>query len=300
MKKTLSIILIVLIICTISIALIGCRNTTYKYDNAKKYHVGGGTYAASDVTSINVAWAKGSAYIICSEDQTSVEVSEENNISDEKWVIHQYVDEKGTLWVKPYASKIKTDEIPEYEKKILTIKLPKKVYNEAYFENHGELLSIDGLECNSLETYNTGTSTKVTNAKVNTKTVMTSQGITGSVSINGAIGGEISMTSADEAYLYTSVTPTSIKMNGQKYVKAYIPEDIEGFTAAVSTVSKLECDNTVFDIAKIGEADGTTTYAYKTGKVTMELTCKDYKVPFTDKIINTITIGKYTAPEPAV
>ena len=114
MKKTLSIILIVLVVVTAALCLFGCKNTTYKYPDAKKYHVGPGVYDVSSVNALNVAWDEGALNVICSDEYSSVSVSEENNVTDERFVLHQYLDSDGTLWVKPFASKIKSEDIPSF------------------------------------------------------------------------------------------------------------------------------------------------------------------------------------------
>ena len=264
-------IIFCIIISILVVGLVGCKNTTYKYDNAKKYHVGNGTYDAAQVKAINVAWDDGTVDIVCKDDASNVSVSEENNITDQDWVLHQYVDDKGTLWVKPFASKIDTDKKPTFEVKKLTITMPKILLTSAYVENHGETTIVDGIVVKELETYNTGTSTTVKNARVTEKTKMVAQGITGGCYLSGEISGEITINSALEASLSTTVSPSSINISTKRYARVYLPAELDGYTAVVTSASKFVSDWETSDGSQSEE--GTITKIAGNGRVQMNIKC---------------------------
>ena len=291
MKKTLSLILILVIIAGLVLCLFACRNTTYNYKDYKKYKVASSIeYSKDDVKSIDIAWAKGVVNVTC-VDGSNIKISEENSLTDETWMLHYYLDKKGKLWIKPYASKIDKDNIPAFEKKILTVTLPKKMFDVLSFENHNAEMTIDGIQCRELHTYN-NYSTRVTNAVVTESAGMSCSGLSGICSLNGAIGGDISISASDSVSLYTTTTPNSVTMSGQGHVTVYLPENIEGFKASVTTVSQMDCP--AFDIHKDSENadEGKTTYVYGTGKVQMNLSCKDYKPLLSKTVTNKISIYK--------
>ncbi len=289
MKKGITYAIIFCIIVSILVVgLVGCKNTTYKYDNAKKYHVGAGTYDASQVKAINVAWDDGTVDIVCKDEYSQVSVTEENSETAEDWVLHQYVDDKGTLWVKPFASKIDTDKKPAFTAKKLTITMPKIVLESAYIENHGSDTTVDGIVVKELETYNTGYKTTVNNASVASKSKMVSQGFTGGCYLSGAIQGEVVITSALEASLATTTVPASVNITTKRYAHVYLPEDLSGFTAVVNTASTFSSDWETEDVS-VSTEDATT--AKLAGSGALQMTVKCGKEPVGNK--NQVWIKKY-------
>ena len=276
-------IIFVIIASILVLGLVGCKNTTYKYDNAKKYHVGTGTYDASQVKAINVAWDDGTIDIICQDGVGTVTISEENSETDTDWVLHQYVDEKGTLWVKPFASKINTKNKPTFTVKKLTITMPKIALTSAYVENHGFTTTVDGIVVNELETYNTGYGTTVKNAQVTSKSKMVSQGLTGGCYLSGAIQGEVVINSALEASLSTTSIPSSIDITTKRYAHVYLPEDLSGYTAVVSTASTFASDWTTEDVS-VSTEDATTTKRAGNGSLQMRISCGKEPVGNTNRI----------------
>ena len=294
MKKAIKYIVVFSIILSVLFfALGGCKNTTYKYPNAKKYHEGAGSYSADIVKAVNVAWDEGVVNVICSNDVTMVNVSEENNITDTDYILHQYVDEDGTLWVKPYASKIKEDNIPQFEKKILTITMPKKMLESAYFENHGYTINVDGLQTKNLETYNTGTGTVVTNAVVTASAKMTAQGLSGNCSLSGEIAGEVNITTPLESSLISSVVPSKITITSKRYIHVTLPETLPGFTAVVSKASNF---TSFMEANKTSESEEDATATYVAGNGSLQMVLKCSKEPIGDR--NNIAIIKIPTPIP--
>ncbi len=293
MKKTLSIVLIVLIVAVAAIALVSCKDTTTNYPHAERYSVGGATYSPSQVTGLDIAWDEGTIILTASTEYTSVTVSEENTVEGDAYALHQYVDSDGILWVKPYAADVDTENLPQFEKKILTVTMPKYMLEKVTLENHGVDYTVDGIMTKELTTYNTGYATRINNAVVLNKVNMKCQGITGDLSINGQIGGEITMDANGSITLNTAVVPTKINLSGKKAVTVYVPESIGGFTADITTISKVVC--TDFDIAASESSTeaGTTRYVYGAGTVPMTLKCENFSYLFDDKVYNTVTIAKY-------
>ena len=293
MKKLVSIILIIGLIASLALfGLIACKNTTYNYKDAKKYHVGAGTYASSEVKAINVAWAKGEIHITCSDEYTEVSVSEENTVTDEKYVLHQYVDKKGTLWVKPYASKIDEDNIPEFEKKILTITMPKIMLDSAYIEGHGYDSHVSGINTKELETYMTGYTTYVTGAVVTQKLDMKATGITGGNTLSGAINAEVKISSASEAHFTTSATPTSIDISAKRALSIVLPDTITGYSATITKATNFTSDWETTDISEDTEA-GTITKKAGDGSLTIVAKCSTSSIGS----VNNTSIRKYVPAE---
>ena len=300
MKKVItSIVCVVLIAALLLTVLVACKNTTAGYDHPERYSVGAGYYSAGAVKSINVAWTKGEVHIYCSDEYTQVSVTEENSMEGDDYALHQYVESDGTLWVKPYAATIDSDNPPSYEKKILTITMPKISLTSVYVENHGADTLIDGITSVLFKTYNTGWDTKVSNATITGETNMSCQGVTGNCSLRGNVSGEVSISAPHSVTLCTLVSPTKVTLSGKGTVYCGLPEAIDGFTADVTTRSQLTSSD--YDISKVSDNtdEGLTRYAYKTGSVQLTLKCGDWKQLFSDKVTNKITIGKYIpSPDP--
>ncbi len=274
MKKIISVTLIIgIIACLAVFGLVACKDTSTNYPNGDKYTVGGGSYDASAVQSLNVAWAKGQATITFSDEYSQITVSEENSVTDTQYVIHRWLDSEGTLWVKAFAAEITDDgESQTFEKKILTITLPKMTLKELYVENHGYHIAVTGASAETIKTYNTGTSTSVSSSSAKDLS-MESHGITGSLSYAGSVTGEVKMSSVQKCSLQTATMPTSITMSGKETVSAYIPTNT-GFTADVSSSS-----TTTIDFAPL--VDGTSedasrkVYTYGNGSVAIRMTCQE-------------------------
>ena len=300
MKKIIGIsICVILIISMLLVVLIACKNTTSGYDHPERYSIGAGTYDASAVKAINVAWTKGEVHIYCSDEYTQVNVSEENSMEGETYALHQYVESDGTLWVKPYAATVDSDEPPSYDKKILTITMPKISLSSANVENHGKDTYITGIIAAELSTYNTGWDTIANGITVTNKLTMTCQGITGNCAARGNISGEVSISAPHNVTLCTLDNPTKATLSGKGTVYVGLSETINGFTADVTTKSKITC--TDYDISKVNDntEEGLTRYAYGTGSTQLILKCGDWKQAFSDKVTNKVTIGKYIpSPDP--
>ena len=295
MKKTLRVLVVcILLVTLLLVVLVGCRNNTANYKNAKKYKVGGATYDAGSITAIDVAWTKGAVNIIFSDEYTNVTISEENSLADnEKYTIHQYVDKKGTLWVRPYAADVDTDNLPTFEKKILTITAPKVSLKSAIVENHNGTLTIDGIQTSYLETYNLTATTDVKNAKI-VDLKMSSQGVgAGLCRAQGAISGDITIGASYSAYVYTSVIPKSINMSAKRTASVYIPDATPGFMAKVTPASKL---SSTWEYQDAGVDQETSMNQIKYGNMSlqMKIACATFKPLFSKTEYNSTYIGKYS------
>lgn len=97
MKKLLSTILLGFI----GISLSSC--TSYgTYDDADKYLVGNQTYN-ENITSLDIDWESGTLTIVEDETITGVKIEEETNLTNEKELVHSYLD-NGELKIKFFAS----------------------------------------------------------------------------------------------------------------------------------------------------------------------------------------------------
>ena len=295
-KKILVAIIAIALVSVLVFGLVACRNNTANYKNAKKYKIGGATYAADSVKAIDVAWTKGSVNIIFSDEYTSVTVSEENSLDDDNYKLHQYVDKKGTLWVRPYDANVDVDNLPTFEKKILTITLPKITLESAIVENHNGLTTIDGIKTNYLETYNLTATTDVKNATIN-NLKMSSQGVgAGTCKAQGAISGEITISASYSAYVYTSVIPKSISMSSKRTACVYLPDSTPGFIAKITGTTNLQ---SAWDVVDAGVDPETSLKQVKFGdnSLQMKLACASFKPLLSKTEYNTTIIGKYSAYE---
>lgn len=97
MKKLLSTILLGFI----GISLSSC--TRYGiYDDADKYLVGNQTYN-ENITSLDIDWVSGTLTIVEDETISGVKIEEETNLTNEKELVHSYLD-NGELKIKFFAS----------------------------------------------------------------------------------------------------------------------------------------------------------------------------------------------------
>lgn len=97
MKKLLSTILLGFI----GISLSSC--TSYGvYDDADKYLVGNQTYN-ENITSLDIDWLSGTLTIVEDETITGVKIEEETNLTNEKELVHSYLN-NGELKIKFFAS----------------------------------------------------------------------------------------------------------------------------------------------------------------------------------------------------
>lgn len=97
MKKLLSTILLGFI----GISLSSCTNYGI-YDDADKYLVGNQTYN-ENITSLDIDWVSGTLTIVEDETITGVKIEEETNLTNEKELVHSYLD-NGELKIKFFAS----------------------------------------------------------------------------------------------------------------------------------------------------------------------------------------------------
>ncbi|MCR4874786.1 MAG: hypothetical protein K5923_03475 [Clostridia bacterium] len=289
MKRLVSILLIVGIITTLAlVGLVACKDTRTGYPDGDKYTAGAGTYSAANVSKLNVAWTAGTANVTFTDEVTDIQITEENNFTDEAYLLHHYLDPQGTLWVKPLAASVGDDEIPTFTTKILTIKFPKKALEEVYVENHGAKTYIDGVNASKLETYNSGYDTAVTNANVGE--LKTKGDGTGDTRVSGRVTGKVNMSSGQELSLYTSAMPTEITMTGKISATLTIPETDGGFKATITKSSPFTCGFEPI-VESAAEEETKIVKTYKGGAVAINITCNQGIIRQT----NNIKILKYTA-----
>lgn len=289
MKRLVSVTLIIgIIACLALVGLVACKDTRTGYENGDKYTAGAGEYAATGVKKINVAWTAGTANVTFDSEATKITVYEENSSSETQYLLHRWLDGKGTLWIKPVASTVPDDSIPSFATKTLYLTLPKITLDEVYVENHGAEIKIIGANTTKLITYNTGYGTTITETTAGEIDLKTS-GITGEISMNGSVTGKAKISAAMGAYLYTSTMPTEITMSGKGRVSCYIPETCPGFNVTVSQATTFTYD---FTLPEPTTAEESKTYTYGNGSVPIKLTCATRTWLFSDKTEN-LTYLKY-------
>ena len=294
MKKLVSILLIVGIIATLAlVGLVACKDTRTGYPDGDKYTAGAGTYSTHGVSKLNVAWTGGAANVTFTDEVTEIQISEENNLTEEAYVLHHYLDPQGTLWVKPLAASVADDSIPSFTTKILTIKLPKVALQEVYVENHGADINLTGANTQKLTTYNTGYGTAIRECQT-VELSATSQGITGDVSFNGSATGSVKISAAMQAFFTTSTMPTDITMSGKGKVSCHLPQDAAGFTV---TYTKITTFKTNFEgISEAAEnTEGNYYRTYGNTTVPIKLTCSTRTWILSDKTENITTVD-YIVP----
>lgn len=94
------------------------------YENAEKYQSGNFTYAAADVTEIEIDWIAGEINVV-QVDAETLSVSEKYVAKEEEKRVHYYLDD-GVLNIKFCKSGLK-GSINERDKK-LTVEIPENVY----------------------------------------------------------------------------------------------------------------------------------------------------------------------------
>ena len=147
MKRLVSILLIVGLITTLAIVgLVACKDTRTGYPDGEKYTAGNGEYSASGVYKLNVAWTAGSATVTFTDEVSNIQITEENNLTETDYLLHHYLDTEGTLWVKPLASTVDEDNMPQFTTKILTITMPEITLTSLYVENHGADVNITNVK----------------------------------------------------------------------------------------------------------------------------------------------------------
>ena len=290
MKRLVSILLIVGIITTLAlVGLVACKDTRTGYPDGEKYTAGPGTYSVTGVSKLNVAWTAGEAKVLFTDEVSDIQITEENNLTEEAYVLHHYLDPKGTLWVKPLASTVDEESIPSFTTKILTIKLPKIALQEVYVENHGAVTTIDSVNTPYLELYNSGYNTNVTNAIVGE---LKAKGDgTGDMNISGSVSGKVNIDAGYRAILSTSTMPTEIKMSGKIKTSLTIPETDGGFTATVTNGAPFTCGFSPIQESG-GEEGAPCVKTYKSGAVSISMTCSE-ALFIKEK---NIYINKYVAP----
>ena len=285
MKRLVSILLIVGIITTLAlVGLVACKDTRTGYPDGEKYTAGAGTYSVTGVSKLNVAWTAGEANVTFSNEVSQITITEENNLTEEAYVVHHYLDPNGTLWVKPLAASVADDSIPTFTTKILTITLPKIVLQEVYVENHGAVINLVGADAQKIETYNTGYGTSIRESKT-VELKATSQGVTGDVSFNGTVTGSAKISAAMQAFLTTTTMPTDITMSGKGKVSCTIPQEVPGFTVTYSKPTTFNSNFTPISEAQENE-EGNYYRTYGTGAITIKLTCSTRTWILSDKTEN--------------
>ncbi len=96
----------------------------FEYEDADKYQTGNFTYAAADVTEIEIDWMAGAINVVQTQEET-LSVSEKNVAKVEEARVHYYLDD-GVLHIKFCASAFK-GTINERDKN-LTVEIPAGVY----------------------------------------------------------------------------------------------------------------------------------------------------------------------------
>ena len=100
---------------------------------------------------------------------------------------------------------------------------------------------------------------------------MVAQGITGGCYLSGEISGEVTINSALEASLSTTASPSSINISTKRYARVYLPADLDGYTAVVTSASKFVSDWETSDGSQSEE--GTITKIAGNGRVQMNIKC---------------------------
>ena len=289
MKRLVSIILVIGIIASLAIVgLVACKDTRTGYPDGEKYSVGPGEYNIANVSKLNVTWTAGAAHITFTDEVTSVQISEENNLTEPDYQLHHYLDPDGTLWIKPLAATVLDDAIPSFSTKILTLKLPKKALAEVAVEQHGAELVLVGANAQKITTYNTGYGTSIRESQA-VDLSATSQGITGDVSFNGAVTGTVKISAAMQAFFTTTTMPTEITMSGKGKVSCYIPESNPGFNVKYNSVTAFHSNFTLTD--PVDTEDGLKARTFGSGQVAIKLSCSTRTWLFSDKTENITTIS---------
>ncbi len=289
MKRLVSILLIVGIITTLAlVGLVACKDTRTGYPDGDKYTAGPGTYSANNVSKLNVAWTGGTANVTFTDEVTDIQIAEENNFTDEAYLLHHYLDPQGTLWIKPLAASVGDDQIPTFSTKILTVKLPIKALEEVYVENHGADINLVGANAQKLSTYNTGHGTRITESRA-VELNATSQGLTGDVSFNGAVTGTVKISAAMQAFLTTTTMPTEITMSGKGIVSCNLPKEAPGFKVTYNKVTKFSSN--IEGMSEAVEEEDSYYRTYGTAATQIKLSCATRTWILSDKTQNDTRIN---------
>ncbi len=216
--------------------ILGTTNT--KYDNAGDYHVGGGSYAAKDITAIDIDWIAGSVNIEL-YDGNQVQFSETSDKELPEAHRMRYLLTNGKLSLQ-YCESGPQLNVPS---KTLTVRLPKSIaLNTLDIESVSARVSVNasGMTIPALDIESVSGRVDISILRADSLAL---QSVSGSVYLTGAFRSIDLESVSGSAHLMLTETPERLRTESVSgNVEITVPEG-SGFTAKLSSVSgSITCD----------------------------------------------------------
>lgn len=246
----------------------------WHYKDADKYEAGNKEFTSySNIKSLEIDWDEGQVTILGSSEASSITVYETpNRFSEDRYLVHTYLDNKGKLNVKPGQSGIFSleDTDPDFKgfKTELTITVPLDFKFESIrCSTYSTTYVLENLKADKIKTTNTNGGNRFNNI---TADFIEADTWTSSIEVNAvSVRAFVSRsTYGSQSLSFTSVPKTiSSTATRSGNVRVYLPEN-DGFT--------IECGartvDTDFDVVEVYEDDDpekkdTRTLVYKDGSL---------------------------------